>query len=101
MSEFSEPVGSTTPELDKQLEIIKSGRAETVQEFLDWLLGRYMLARRDADSAHRDLSGGVGCYWPSRVNPQDLMAKHFDIDLTKVEDERRAILEALRSHSDV
>jgi hypothetical protein len=35
-----------TPELDKQSEIIKSGRAATVQEFIDWMLDekRYQLA---------------------------------------------------------
>lgn len=36
MSKNDAGVLSLTPELDKQSEIIKSGRAETVQDFYDW-----------------------------------------------------------------
>lgn len=42
----SQPEIPATPELDRQSEIIHSGRSETVQEFIDWLREekKYLLA---------------------------------------------------------
>lgn len=83
-----------TPELDKQAEIINSGKAEVVQEFLDWLLEerQYTFCEPKEDSLH-------GYYLPatSYAGPERLMADFFGIDLKKIDEERRALLEAIRS----
>jgi len=79
-----------TPELDKQSDIINSGKAELIQEFYDWIRGRgWEIAAPDPDSLH-------GYYTPIYENPEQLMADFFGINRNKIESERRAILAALR-----
>lgn len=81
-----------TPELDRQREIIDSGKAAVVQEFIDWLSNdrQYMLCTPKEDSLH-------GYYLPvSYGGPEQLMADFFGIDRDKIEAERRAILSALQ-----
>lgn len=89
-----------TPELDKQLEIVRSGKAGTVQEFIDWLLDEkhYVLARYVPEDERTDDDGIYG-EQPVAVfiQPEQLMANFFGIDLNKIDQERRALLEALRS----
>lgn len=82
----------STPELDKQSEIVKSGKAELIQEFYDWLTGHcgYTLCVPKENSLH-------GYYLPASYGgPEQLMADFFGIDRDKIERERRAILAALR-----
>jgi hypothetical protein len=93
-----------TPELDRQHAVIKSGRSEAVQDFIDWLAGNgYVIMKRCTDPIHEGrynvycgacqdtgVSGAVYDY------PQ-LMADHFGIDRDKIETERRALLEELRA----
>lgn len=75
------------PELEKMKEA--QADSSVISEFLDWL-------RYDADY--------VLCRWPEDENyPQpasigmeQLLADYFQIDLKKVEAERRAILEYLQ-----
>lgn len=90
---------SGTPALDKQRAVIEDGRAETVQAFIDWLgshnyaivercrreheVGRYC-----SSCSGTDFSGPVFDF-------NRLMADHFGIDLTAVEQERRALLASL------
>lgn len=83
-----------TPELDRQSEIIKSGKAETVQEFFDWLIEErgYTLCVPKEDSLH-----GYYLPAPSYGGPEQLMADFFGIDRNKIETERRALLDALQS----
>jgi hypothetical protein len=91
-----------TPELDKQSDIIKSGKAETVQEFYDWLIEEkgWVLARYVPAEERR---GDDGIYGEQPVQvyiqPEDLMADFFGIDRNKIEAERRALLAAIRSQS--
>jgi hypothetical protein len=94
--------GVETPELDKQLEIIRSGKAEVVQQFIDWLLDDqpYVLASWGRDTEGFDKSD----LSPDHLYPQypmrlELMADFFGIDLVKIEQERRALLEAIREES--
>jgi hypothetical protein len=82
-----------TPELDKQTEIIRSGKAATIQEFLDWLLDEcgMTLARWDEET-----------WTEPRLTPwhggrERLMAEHFGVDLNAVERERQAVLEWVRA----
>jgi hypothetical protein len=89
-----------TPELDKQGEIIRSGRAAAVQDFLDWLLDekRVVLARY---LDHPE--PGVFSEQPVPIpnSPERLMAEHFGVDLNAVERERRAVLEWVRAQSEL
>jgi hypothetical protein len=81
-----------TPELDKQREIINSGKAEVVQEFIDWLAEdrHYTLCEPKPDSLH-------GYYLPVLYGgPEQLMADFFGIDRDKIETERRALLAAIQ-----
>lgn len=81
-----------TPELDKQSEVIRSGKAEIVQEFLDWLWDerKYVLCHPKPDSIH-------GYYLPvSHGGGEQLIADFFGIDRDKIESERRAILAEIR-----
>ncbi len=82
-----------TPELDRQRAIVESGEAGAVQSFLDWLIDDegLSLAKYGADPA-------VGPYRLTEVivDRQRLMATFFGIDLGKIENERRALLDALR-----
>jgi hypothetical protein len=88
-----------TPELDRQRDIIHSGKSETVQEFYDWLREEkhYVLARYVPES---ERFGDDGIYGEQPVEvlvrPEELMAEFFGIDLRKIENERRALLDAIR-----
>lgn len=77
-----------TPELDRQLEIVNSGKAELIQEFYDWLIDvrGYFLCQPIPNSIH-------GYYGPASYGgPEQLMADFFGIDRNKIEAERREIL---------
>ena len=63
-------------------------QSQVIGEFLDWLQCERGLTLCDNDKHDR--------YYPARVSITDLLAEYFDIDESKVEDERRAILEAIR-----
>lgn len=82
-----------TPELDRQSEIIRSGEAAVIQEFIDWLASErhYTLCEPIPNSLH-------GYYGPASYGgPEQLMADFFGIDRDKIETERRAILDALQT----
>ena len=83
---------SNTPELAKQLEIIKSGKAGLVQDFIDWLLDDQglVLGKWGVDEYENP-----NLLSPTYVNREDLMADFFQIDRDKIEAERRAILASL------
>jgi hypothetical protein len=80
-----------TPELDKQQKVIKSGQAGTVQEFIDWLLENgYQICTREDYNPDSN-------YWPIAGNWNSLMARFFDLDEDKIEQERRAVLDYIDS----
>jgi hypothetical protein len=139
-----------TPELDRQSEIIHSGKAEVIQEFIDWIhderhyhLAEYIYEstepcpgqRRDPfDPSNCEdgkvkksislwegskrigrIEGGQTCaecggtgevtvtfrdpkLLPVLSQPEQLMADFFGIDRNKIETERRALLDYMRSH---
>lgn len=82
-----------TPELDKQLEIVKSGKAGVIQEFIDWLREEkdYVLGEYQTWEGYSEQQ-----FVPVYIQPEQLMADFFGIDRNKIEDERRALLDALR-----
>lgn len=64
-------------------------RSRTISEFLDWLQEqKYELCMWD--------NTGVGTFYPLVTSKEKLLAEFFEIDLDKVETERRAILDDIR-----
>jgi hypothetical protein len=102
-----------TPELDR----MKAVTTESQQcgQFLEWLLGEkgYSIvtyhkhgpdcAGWDEDRGRYHPSGEDRCgaseneLMPVHINIQQLLAEYFGIDLDKVENERRAILERIQA----
>jgi len=64
-------------------------RSQTIGEFLDWLKGR---KRTPLVLCHEE---GFR-YWPSATSEEQLLAEFFEIDLNKAEEEKRAMLDAMR-----
>ena len=77
-----------TPELDKMLAFVKSGKAGTVQDFYDWLTDQGMGLWKGRD--------GFGRVKEHHPNPEQLLADFFGVDRAKVEVERRAVLRHVR-----
>lgn len=86
----------TTPELDKQSEIIRSGKAELVQEFYDWLMENGFFYGPEV--AHERTGCRYQTFYPG--GPEQVMADFFGIDRDKIETERRALLEALQERGE-
>jgi hypothetical protein len=78
-----------TPECDKLLAV--SDKSQTLADFLEWLRHdrRPSLVLCELDEPRDE-------FYPSRLGIEQLLAEYFHIDLNKVEDERRALLEAIR-----
>lgn len=101
----------STPELDRQLDIIQTGKPGVVQDFIEWLdENGYVIARRCNDPIHRGSSRLIGGPMPSHcgvcegtgivetyIDRPKMMASFFLIDLDKIEQERRILLDALRN----
>lgn len=80
------------PEHEK-LKLVKD-KSQLIGEFIsEWLPSQgYTICEtyNDPDSL-RD-----GEFLPARVRPEELLARFFDIDLKKIEEEKRAMLEEQR-----
>lgn len=110
-----------TPELDRQHDIIESGKAPVVQEFIDWLQANGYVIEKVCPrvypkvvpddpasvehflNAHQSARTCEVCGNTNYTGPiwdfEKLMAEHFDIDLNKIEQERRALLDQIRSQA--
>jgi hypothetical protein len=67
-------------------------RSQAIGVFLDWAEEQgYVLC------ALGDERGTREHYWPIRQSKERLLADHFEIDLVKLENEKREILEGLQS----
>jgi hypothetical protein len=82
-----------TPELDKQHAVIESGEADTLTRFVDWLRDEkeFVIAEWVKYDEYEDTK-----LTPIHARIEELFAEFFGIDLNKIEQERRAILEELR-----
>ena len=102
-----------TPELDK-MKAVKE-KSQAIGEFLDWLMqekkvqlgnphehgptcrgwddGRDKYSPRGTDRCECV----TGEFIPLHISMEKLLAEFFDIDLVKVENERRAILDYIRA----
>lgn len=77
---------ATYPENEKVAAV--RDQSQAIGEFLEWLDHGYVIAEFD----ERD-----GIYVPVRRSPQAWLYQYFDIDPQVVEEERRAMLEAIRA----
>lgn len=65
-----------------------ANKSQACGEFVDWLEGHgYHLCQASVTDNH---------YWPTHTSIQELLAAFFDIDRTAVENEKRAMLDAMR-----
>ncbi len=92
-----------TPELDKMVKVREQSQA--VGEFLDWLLYEKnvtLCEMHQHSKGCENSDGEVECelredeYIPFSFQIQELLAEYFDIDLEKVDKERRKILVGLQ-----
>lgn len=95
-----------TPELDKMAAVRPQSQA--IGQFLDWLDGQGIVLARyhqhddegclDEDGLHTACGYEDGGLQPEQTKhgKEGLMARHFNIDLVKVEKERRALLRILQ-----
>lgn len=74
------------PECEKLREV--HSQSQVIGQFLDWLQHEKRISLAEYDEYDR-------LQWAAKKN-EDLLAEFFDIDLKKVEEERRAILDELR-----
>jgi hypothetical protein len=91
----------------KKLKVVQD-QSQQIGGFLDWLSANELtICINTADTNRDELSGisrkQLGCpkriqdlYLPSRRSPEQLLADYFDIDLQKIESEKRKMLEELR-----
>ena len=86
----------STPELDKQAEIINSGKAELLQDFYDWLTYDQGLRICRLDEGETSIWGDAR-YMPDYRQPEQLLADFFGINRDTIEAERRALLDRLRT----
>jgi len=75
------------PECDKMLKVAQD--SHKLGEFIDWLNGQE-ITLCTWDSYNEQY---VNCH----ENPENLLARYFGIDLKKVEQEKRALLDVIRS----
>ena len=81
------------PEHDKLRAI--SGKSQAIGEFLDWLGAEKHWFLAEWDGIKR--ADGDERAWPASYSITKLLAEFFEIDLDKIEAEKRAMLEALRA----
>ena len=84
MTDFPQP---SMPESEKLLAI--KDKSQIIGEFLDWL-------RSEQEVTLCTLDESEDQFYPVFVSIEDLLAEYFGIDLQKVEQEKVALLEALR-----
>jgi hypothetical protein len=104
-----------TPELDK-MKAVKD-KSQAVGDFIDWLRSEKKVqfgaphvhgptckgwdAERERYKPHGfddRCECATGEFIPFNFTPERLLAEFFEIDLTKVENERRAILDHIRNN---
>lgn len=89
---------NNTPELDYQHSIIESGQSELLGKFYDWFREKEYVICQWVESDEKDYEDGQ--YFPIHKSPEELFADFFGVDLNKIEEERRAILEELRGNNE-
>lgn len=91
-----------TPECEKLAAV--SGRSQEIGQFLQWLgeKGIHLAVAHEHEDGCRGSHGFLSCGYTAKglewyhLNIEKLLADYFEIDLEKIEKERRAILAQLR-----
>lgn len=76
------------PECEKLAAVSKE--SQPIGVFLEWLQGERGIVLAEYDDDEEDLV-------PVHIRIENLLAEFFEIDLNKVEEERRALLESIRA----
>ena len=84
---------SDYPECEKLKAV--SDKSQVVGEFLEWL--QYEKEFMIAKHVENEDEDGADYLAPMHINTERLLAEFFDIDMDKVETERRAMLESIRN----
>lgn len=78
------------PECEKLSKV--SEESNKIARFLNWLQDK-----KDYDICEYSGNDWAGYFNPVDLSTEQLLAEYFEIDLNKVEDERRALLDWIRS----
>lgn len=81
------------PEHDKMAKI--RSEADTIGEFLEWLEGENLAVCGFREEAERWVPGWSATGWRGGI--EKLLARYFDIDLAKLDDEKKDMLRRLRA----
>lgn len=82
------------PECDKLLAV--KDKSQPIGEFLDWLRNEKGIEFcRWMEAEDIEPEG----YYPDYTRTEELLAEYFEVDLKKVEEERRAMLDDLRERN--
>lgn len=77
-----------TPELDKMKDV--QPQSQIIGQFLDWLF-------HEKHRTIAEIPDGMEKWQPVGGSIESILAEYFEIDVSKVENERRAILESIRA----
>lgn len=81
---------SKYPEHEKQRAIVDKSQA--IGEFLEWLPSTgIVFGKWDAEGRDR--------MWATRIDIEKLLAEYFEIDLEKIEEEKRQMIDEMRAAS--
>lgn len=86
---------SDYPECEKMTNV--RPQSDIVGEFLDWMSNK---KEYNICEYHEDGPGEAGGYYPINSNIEELLADFFEIDLKKIEEERRQMLDDIRRKND-
>lgn len=78
------------PECEKMAKV--KDKSQIIGEFIDWII--------ETQKFIVCVDSGYGGYYPVNITIEELLAKFFGIDLNKVEEERRQMLDEIRKKNE-
>lgn len=83
------------PEHEKLKEV--QDQSQIIGEFLEWLRGKYELCEfKDECSECFECGEVVEGYYPIAFNIEKILADYYDVDLNKLEQEKREMIKSLQ-----
>lgn len=78
----------------KRMELVKE-ESQQIGHFLEWLISKYSMFRKDVtkEGLSQDINNG------DQIVIEKLLAEYFDIDLKKIEKEKRNILNSIQNQN--
>lgn len=83
------------PECEKLKKV--SIEHSNIMEFLDWLDEEKSIRLCECDQSS---TSSFSAYAPITTSKEKLLAEYFNLDLKKIEEERRAMIEEIRARQD-